>query len=303
VQQDIPRWQGYGDARPRFHVYRWSLKLADVISSIVSTPERPETARTIAWRRYVDLVFVNAVRTLKVRYRGSILGIFWSLSSPLLMTGVYTLIFGSAFQRYYDNSLGEYILACFAGLAFLNFFATSSSTALGTIVGNGGLLNKVKLPASIFPVAAIAAGTFQLCTGTLPLLAIVAVVTSHQPLNAIALLVPAAGLVLMSLGFGLAAAAVYVHFRDISYLYELVVFILWITSPIFYPAALVPASVRGYLIYNPLAVIIESVRQIALSGSRPSFHLMAGALLSGLVVFIIGSLVYKALRRNFMDLI
>jgi lipopolysaccharide transport system permease protein len=219
---------------------------------------------TIRWQRYRDLVLVNAVRSLKVRYRGSILGVFWSLSSPLLMTVVYTIVFGSAFRRYYNNSLTDYVLACFAGLALLNFFAASSSMALPSIVANGGLLNKVKLPPSIFPVATIVAATFQLCVGTLPLLAIVALVTSHQPLNAIAVVVPAVALVFMSLGFGLAASAIYVHFRDISYLYELVVFVLWITSPIFYPSALVPESVRGYLLYNPLAVIIESVRQIAL---------------------------------------
>jgi ABC-type polysaccharide/polyol phosphate export permease len=257
----------------------------------------------ITWRRYRDLVVVSAVRSLKVRYRGSILGIFWSLSNPLLMTSVYTLIFGSAFKSYYSNSLTNYILACFTGLAFVTFFSSASAMALTTIVNNGGLLNKISLPPSIFPVSQVAAATFQLATGTLPLLAIVALVVSHNPLNAVAVIVPATGLVLLSLGFGLAASAIYVYFRDIVYMWDLIVFVMWITTPIFYPAEVVPVAVRQYLAINPLTAIIGSARQIVLSGERPAFHLMGAALLSGVVIFVLGLSVFAALRRNFMDLI
>ena len=269
----------------------------------VSAATGSAAAPTLTWRRYRDLVVVNAVRSLKVRYRGSILGIFWSLSNPLIMTVVYTLIFGSAFRRYYNNSLLDYVIACFTGLAFLSFFSSGTSMALPSIVTNGSLLNKIALPPSIFPISMVAAATFQLCVGVLPLLAVLAIVISHNPLNAVALLVPAAALVLMSLGFACAVAPIYVRFRDTSNLYELVVFVLWMTTPIFYPSELVPASVRGYLAFNPLAIIVESARQIVLSGSRPSIHLMGGALLTGAIVFAIGLSIYAVLRRNLMDLV
>ena len=240
---------------------------------------------------------------LKVRYRGSILGVYWSLSNPLLMTLIYTAIFGTAFASYYGGSIVNYVLAVFTGLAVLNFFSQTTSTALPSVVGNGGLLNKIALPPSIFPVATIAAGTFQMCVGVLPLLMVVAAVTSHSPLNVIALLVPMIALILLSLGFALAVSAAYVYFRDLSYIYELVIFVIWFTSPIFYPAAIVPAAVRVYLKFNPLATIIECVRQIALSGMRPSVHIMAYALLAGAVSALVGIGFYAANRRGFMDLI
>ena len=269
---------------------------------IPETARRIEASRADRWARYRDLVVINAFRSLKVRYRGSFLGIYWSLSNPLLMTLVYTAIFGSAFSAYYGSIL-NYVLACFAGLAFLNFFSGATSMALPTIVGNGGLLNKLALPPSIFPVSTVAAATFQLLVGVLPLLAIVTLVISHNPLNVVALLVPALALVMFSMGFALAVSALYVYFRDLSYLYELIVFVLWITSPIFYPAALVPAAVRQYLAYNPLAAIIECVRQIALSGVRPSFHLMGAAMLDATIVLAVGVLIYASVRDGFMDLI
>jgi ABC-type polysaccharide/polyol phosphate export permease len=259
--------------------------------------------RPVSWRRYRDLVTVNAVRFLKVRYRGSILGIYWSLSNPLLMTGVYTLIFGTTFAGYFGGSVVNYVLACFTGLAFLNFFSSASSMALPTIVNNGGLLNKLALPASVFPVATVSAAAFQLCVGVLPLLAVVAAITSRSPVNVIALAVPVVALLMLSMGFALAVAALHVYFRDLPYLYELVVFVLWITSPIFYPIAVVPSTVRAYIVYNPLTVIVECARQIALSGMRPSLHLMGGALITGAAALIIGIAVYAALRRGFMDLV
>lgn len=253
--------------------------------------------------RYRDLVLVTAARFLKVRYRGSVLGIYWSLSNPLLMTGAYTLIFGSAFKSYYNGSLWEYILSCFTGLAFLSYFSGSTSMALASIVGSGPLLNKIALPPSIFPVATVAASSFQLLVGVVPLLALVTFFTSLSVLNVVALIVPVIALIALATGFGLAVSALFVYFRDLPYLYELVTFALWLTSPIFYPAALVPAQIRGYLVFNPLASIIESARQIALSGQRPSLRLMAYAAVAGAVGFGAGLLVYKKLRASFMDLL
>jgi ABC-type polysaccharide/polyol phosphate export permease len=253
-------------------------------------------------RRYADLVAVCAAKSLKVRYRGSFLGIYWSLSNPLLMTAVYTAVFGAAFSSYY-GSLANYVLACFTGLALLNFFSGSTAMALPTIVGNGGLLNKIAVPPSVFPISTIAASTFQLLVGVFPLLLVVTLAVSHRPLNALALCVPIAALVILSTGFALAVSALYVYFRDLSYLYELIVFVLWITSPIFYPAALVPQAVRAYLHFNPLATIIECVRQLALTTQPPALDPMVRSLSASLLVFAIGIALYLWLRRGFMDLI
>ena len=93
------------------------------------------------------------------------------------------------------------------------------------------------------------------------------------------------------------------YFRDLSYLYELVVFVLWFTSPVFYPASIVPAAVRVYLRLNPLAIIMESVRQISLSGALPSLNQMALSVAAGVVAAACGLGVYVSMRRGFMDLI
>ncbi len=254
-------------------------------------------------QHYLELLQVLVSRNLKVRYRGSFLGIYWSLLNPLIMTGLYTAIFGATFAKYYGDSIPNYVLAALTGLIVINFFGASTSQALSSVVGNGALLNKIRLPVSVFPVSMIAANIFQFVMGTYPLLAIVALIKSHSLINVIAIFLPFIALVLFCIGVGFFVSALFVFFRDLPYFYELVVFMLWISSPVFYPAAIVPKSVQPFLSINPLSPIIESLRQITLSGNLPDLMIIANALLSGMLFAGFGWLYFHHSRSQFMDLL
>lgn len=256
-----------------------------------------------AVQRYRELVQVLVSRNLSVRYRGSILGIYWSLLSPLIMTGVYTAIFGAAFASYYNDSMVNYVLAAFTGLVVINFFSASTSQALISVVGNGALLNKMKLPMSIFPVSIITANIFQFCAGPLPLLMVVAGLTSRSVVNVVAVIFPFMALVMICLGVGYLVSGLFVFFRDLPYFYELVTFALWISSPVFYPSEIVPESVKPFLIFNPLTRIIESIRQIVLSGDSPDMSLVAAAWLSGIILLVAGWTCFRWWKPQFMDLL
>ena len=251
---------------------------------------------------YRELLVVLIRRTLKRRYRGSFLGIYWSLLNPLAMTGLYTAIFGAAFAQYYGNTI-NYVLAAFTGLVVVNFFSASTLMALTSVVENGGIVNKIRLPLAIFPLAAIGANVFQLLLGAFPLLVIVTLIISRNPINAIALLLPITGLILVCAGVGLLMSSLFVFFRDLPYFYELVTFVLLMGSPIFYPAEIVPAAVRKFLILNPILPIIESIRQIALSGGAPDPILIVHSLASGAIVMTIGAVAFANWRSQFMDLL
>jgi lipopolysaccharide transport system permease protein len=253
-------------------------------------------------QRYVELLHILVERNLKGRYRGSILGVYWSLLSPLLMTGLYTAIFGTAFKRYYDDSILNYILAAFTGLIVINFFSSSTNQALASVVGSGGLMNKIRLPISVFPLSMILANVFQFVVGPLPLLAIVTLIHTKNPLYVLALLCPLVGLTLVCTGMGFLVSALYVFFRDLPYFYELVCFTLWMGSPIFYPVDIVPPQVRVFLNINPLYPIIESIREISLSGNLP-WGLILHSLLNGIILLAVGWFVFRAWQDQFMDLL
>ncbi|MEA5513694.1 ABC transporter permease [Nodularia sp. UHCC 0506] len=254
-------------------------------------------------QRYWELLHVLVSRNLKVRYRGSFLGVYWSLLNPLTMTGLYTAIFGAAFATYYGNSILNYMLAAFTGLVVMNFFSASTMQALSSVVGNGSLLNKIQLPVSVFPVSMIAANVFQFAVGVLPLIAVMTFINSQSLVNVLALVFPILALILVCTGIGFLVSALYVFFRDLPYFYELVVFVLWISSPVFYPAAIVPKAVQPFLRLNPLSPIIESLRQISLSGALPDLNLVWGALLSGIIILSLGWACFQLWRHQFMDLL
>lgn len=253
--------------------------------------------------RYLELLFVLTQRNLKVRYRGSILGVYWSLLNPLLMTAAYTAIFGTTFAAYYDHSLLNYLLAAFTGLVVINFFNVTTTQALPSVVNSGALLNKIRLPFSILPLSLVLSNIFQFVVGPLPLLAVMTLVVSHNPFYALLLVIPSVALVLAATGISFLVSALYVFFRDLPYLYELVAFALFLSSPVFYPAAIVPKQVKTFIDLNPLTPIIEGLRQLILGRADLSWGVLGIALLSGTVVCTVGALFFNARSDQYMDLL
>ena len=276
------------------------IHIRDSISSKIINKLGKDVSST---KRYLELVQILVERNLKGRYRGSFLGVYWSLLNPLIMTGLYAAIFGTAFREYYQDSTLRYVLAAFTGLIVINFFSSSTSQALTSVVGNGALLNKVRLPVTVFPVSMIVANIFQFIVGSLPLLAIVTLIMSRNPINVLALLLPLIALGLVCTGIGFLVSALYVFFRDLPYFYELVCFVLWISSPVFYPAEIVPSAVKPFLFFNPLIPIIESIRQISLSGSLPDMILVLHSFLNGIILLMLGWIYFRSWQKNFMDLL
>ncbi|MBW4699710.1 MAG: ABC transporter permease [Aphanocapsa lilacina HA4352-LM1] len=254
-------------------------------------------------QRYLELLFMLTWRNLKVRYRGSVLGIYWSLLNPLIMTGVYTAIFGTTFASYYNDSLLSYLLAAFTGLVVINFFNITTLQALPSVVASGAMLNKIRIPFSVLPLSLVGANIFQYVVGVLPLLVVMTLFITGQPAHVPLLLLPSLALALVATGISLMVSALYVFFRDLPYIYELVTFALFLSSPVFYPAAIVPDSVKPFLAINPLTPIIESLRQLILGGTAIDWGLLGFALLSGGVVCGLGWALFHAWSDRYMDLL
>jgi lipopolysaccharide transport system permease protein len=256
-------------------------------------------------RRYFELVTTIAERNIKGRYRGSVLGVFWSLSNPLIMTVVYAMIFGTAFAKYYDASIINYILAVFMGLVVVTFFSQATGQALQSVVSNGSLVNKIRIPLSVFPVSIVVANLFQFLVGVLPVLVIVTALSSHSVERVILLIVPAISLLLVTVGASLAVSALFVFFRDLPYIWDLVVFVCWMTSPIFYPEEIVPAKFRALIDLNPIAEIVNDLRQIAFYRGplHTQWHSFAVTLLIAVVTAVAGGAIFVSLQKQAMDLL
>jgi ABC-type polysaccharide/polyol phosphate export permease len=246
---------------------------------------------------------MSAIRQLKTRYRGTFLGVLWSFGNPILMTALYTILFGTAFASYYGGSVVRYVFSAFVAILVVTFFQQSTAEALVSVVANGGLLNKIAVDPETFPIAAIAANVFQQAITTFPVVMILAVVITHDPVRVLLVPVVLAALVALVAGFALALSALFVFFRDLSYLWGVLSFIFWMTSPVFYPAALVPERVRPWFQINPVGLAIGALRDVAL-GRGPIDVLLIGKFVAVAVIFAVaGHAVFRWNRRRFMDLL
>jgi homopolymeric O-antigen transport system permease protein len=256
-----------------------------------------------AMRRRVELVRLSAVRQLRARYRGTAFGVLWSFANPVLTTAIYTALFGTAFARYYGGSQTSYLLSAFVGVVVVTFFLQSTSEALVSVVNSGALLNKIAVEPEIFPVASVAANAFQQMITTFPVIVVIAALETHDPLRVILIPFVAAGIALMSLGFSLALAALYVFFRDLAYLWSIVAFLLWVSSPVFYPPELVPPAVRAFVSVNPVAMAIGALREVTLATQPLHLGLVARFLAASVIVAFAGHALFTKLRSEFMDLL
>jgi ABC-type polysaccharide/polyol phosphate export permease len=250
-----------------------------------------------------ELIRITAQRSLKVRYRGTLLGVLWSFTNPLMMTAVYTTIFGTAYSRYYDGSIVRYILSAFVGLVVVQFYLTATGEALASIVANGQLLNKIAIPPAVFPLSAVFANVIQQAVTTFPLLLLISIIVTHDPLRVALLPVVLLSLVALTVGFGLGLAALFVYFRDLPHLWTIVGFILWITSPLFYPAAITPAQIRPWFIINPIASEVTALREVTIATGPFQGGSILTAFVGGVVLLAVGIAVFRSLRANFMDLL
>lgn len=259
--------------------------------------------RLVPDRHFFDVVTVLFVRALKTRYRGSVLGVLWSALQPLGMSAVYAAIFGHAFAAYYGGSLVDYAAAVYIGLTLGGFFIGGTTQALPSLIANAALLNKIRVPYAAFPLSILAAYGFQQVVGSLPLIAIVSLSVNHNPLHLVVLAVPLFSLALLSIGVGLFVSAACVYFRDVPYLYELATFLLWVTSPVFYPPQIVPHAILRFIAWNPLFSIITASRTLVLTSSYPSAASLALSVASSAAVLVAGALAFRAMRSQFMDLL
>jgi len=271
--------------------------------SLALDAQSPPFAGSINWRRHFELVRLSANRQLRARYRGSAFGVLWSFVNPVLMTAIYASIFGTAFARYYGGSTSRYVVSAFVAVAVVTYFLQATGESLVAVVSSGGLLNKIAIDPETFPVAAVAANTFQQGITTFPAILLVSVFVTHDPVRAVLVPCVLAALVLMTLGISVALSALYVFFRDLSYLWGIIGFVLWLSSPVFYPAELVVAAVRRFLVINPVGLAIGAVREVSIATGPVDFGIILRFVLFAVVIAVTGHALFRRLRPEFMDLL
>lgn len=240
------------------------------------------------WAVTRDLLRELIARDIKLRYRGSLLGVLWTLLNPLAELLVLFVVFSMVFRVDIPN-FPAYL---FTGLIVYGWFQTSLNFATGAIVANRELVRRPGVPVVILPIVTVASNLVHFVL-SLPIL-VGLLVLSHVEVTAAALALPVlVGLEFMLiLGFAYPVAALSVWFRDLQHVLRIGLQLLFYLTPVFYETRAAPESLQWFFRINPLAHLVDAFRAVLMRGEMPDprslFYLTvlsAAMLLFGLVWF------------------
>ena len=255
-----------------------------------------------------DLLNQLVRRNIEVRYKGSMMGLVWMVVTPLVMLAVYTFVFGVVFKARwatagFGDSKAAFALIMFCGMAVFNIFSESVSGSVGIVAGNPNYVKKVVFPLELLPVSSVLSACFfgLIWIGIL-LLGIV--LFFHKfCLAAVCLPLILMPLILFSCGFAWFVASLGVFIRDLAHLIGIILQVLYFMTPIFYSVEMVPESVRGILLLNPLTPIVQSARQVLIYNQLPDWHGLGIVTLLSMVVFQMGYFWFMKTKRGFADVL
>jgi ABC-2 type transport system permease protein len=239
------------------------------VSAIAALPTgTAQPGPTERLRRFGSLTWVLAVTAWKLRFYGSVLGYAWSLARPFMLFGVIYLVFVK-FAKLGEGVLHFPVYILFSMVLF-QFFGEVTSGCLGSLVAREGLLRKVQFPRLVIPMSVALTALFNLGM-TLVAVVIFALASGVYPTwSWLQLPVIVAILTFFAVGLGLGLSALYVRYRDVQPIWEVVIQALFYASPILYVTTLVPASFQHAYVANPIAALFAQVRHAMLDAGAPT---------------------------------
>jgi ABC-type polysaccharide/polyol phosphate export permease len=255
----------------------------------------------IALWRYRTLLYQLTRREFKARYSSARLGVAWAVLNPLIMMGILSVVF-SVFVRI-DTGGVAYPLFVLNGLCLWQFFRATVSSITSCIVDDRDLMRRVPFPKALVPVSVGLSNLANLLL-TFPFLFFLMAVYERSP-HLTLLLVPLNLLLLalLALGIGLVTSVLTVFYRDMRYIIEPLLLVLFYASPILYPVNAVPASLRTVYGLNPLVGILSFQHDVMFVGSVGRLGLWGIAWAATFALILLGAWLYRRYSGIFVDML
>lgn len=247
-------------------------------------------------KRYGFLFAELVKRDFKTKYKGTVLGMAWSVLSPLLQLLIMRLVF----THFFGTTIAHYTTFLFCGNIVYNYFSEATSQGMVSLVANAGIFTKVNVPKYMF---LLARDTQTLLNFALTLIVFVALVMLDGIFPTwrwLYLIYPIIMLILFNLGFGLVLSALYVFFRDMQYLWAIFTQLLMYLSAIFYDISSFPLKSQKLFMLNPVYLFIRYFRMIVIDASVPDWRLHALIALDTAVLLALGAGMYKKYNTDFL---
>jgi ABC-type polysaccharide/polyol phosphate export permease len=246
--------------------------------------------------RYRELFGNLFRRDLQAKYRGSALGVLWTVANPLMLMGVYLLVFGVVWKSPFANG-GHYPLFLLSGLALWTFFAAAIQSATRSMLDNATLIRKTRFPRQLVPLSVVGAHLVSFCA-MLVLLLVVNFIALPRVRATEWLAIPLAALfVCLIAGIALAAASLNVLFRDVEFIVAALLVPLFFLTPVLYPLSTLAHHQHVIAVIhwaNPLSPAVEAVRAPLFLGHLPYWGDALYLVVSAAVALGVGAFVFRS---------
>ena len=245
------------------------------------------------------------VRDLKIRHRGTVLGMLWSLATPLATLATYSVVFTVVFKQKLQGATYPFTLYLFAGLLVWNLFAGSMMSATSSVVGASHFLRKLHFPRLILPIVAVLS-TFVTFFYEFSVFLVFALAFQEWPhVSYLAVPLILLSVAMMAFGLGMMLATATVFLRDIPHFIGIIVQLMFFGTPIVYAASqFSPGSKFLTLIkLNPMYYVVEAFRDSVLNDHFPTAKALGIPFLAGTIFCIAGFQIFQRGQRRFAELV
>lgn len=234
-------------------------------------------------RRALSLTWMLAVTDFKLRYFGSVLGYFWTLARPLMLFSVLYLVFSQVFAV---DDVEHYPVYLLTSIVLFTYFSETTAGGVQSLINRENLLRKMHFPRIAIPISVSLSALFNLGLNLIAVL-VFAILSGVEPRwSWIQFPFLVLALTLLAIGFAMLLSVLYVRFRDIQPIWDVVLQVTFYASPVLYVIGMLPDGIqREMMAANPLAVILTQMRHAVLDPSAPTAADVIGADLRLLIPF------------------
>ena len=245
----------------------------------------------------LELAVTLAITDMKIRYKNSILGFVWSLITPLVYLGIFVAIFSSRFD------IERYPLYAITGLIFWNFFNTTVTQVLISVISKAEVLKSMNIPTLIFPISSLLSALINLLLSLIPFFVIMFFFDFRLSWETLQFIYVLFTFACFTLGFSLILTAYNVYFRDIGMLWNTVNPALFYFTPIIWDLGMLPENsiMQKIILFNPIHHFLDAFRSAFYSNEWMSLQQIGIITALGLGMLFIGYRVFSKLEKGFFS--
>lgn len=235
-------------------------------------------------------------RDFTKKYKRTILGMAWSILSPLLNLLIMWLVF----SNFFGNNVDHYVIYLFSGQLVFSFFTDATNLGMTSLVSNSGIFTKVNVPKYLFLFSQNISSLINFGLTLMVYFSFVAIDGIPFTWKFFLLVYPVGCMIVFNLGLGLILSALFMFFRDMQYLWGILMQLLMWMSAIFYTIDTFGDMAKNLFLLNPIYLYIRYFRKIVIDGVVPTlwFHLLAAAY--ALLAFAVGAYMYRKYNHEFL---